>query len=62
MPLLVVVSKYLNLGNVKNLPLLVAIGNDSLQGVSSSIENVCLFLVKLELSLYCCLLVSENNV
>jgi len=62
MPLLVVVSKYLNLGNVENLPLLVAIGNDSLQGVSSSIENACLFLVKLELSLYCCLLVSENNV
>jgi len=32
LPLLVVVSKHLNLGNVKNLPPLIAISDDSLNG------------------------------
>jgi hypothetical protein len=52
MPLLVVASKYLNLGNVENLPLLTSIVNDSLWGVSSFIKEVNLFLVKPKLFLY----------
>ncbi len=62
MALLVVASKYLNLGNVENLHLLASIANDSLGGVSFSIEDFCLFLVKPELFLYRCLLMSENDV
>jgi hypothetical protein len=49
MPLLVMVSKHLNLGNVENLPPLIAITNDSVWGVSTSIRKVSLSLVKLEL-------------
>jgi hypothetical protein len=58
MPLLVVVFKYLNLGNVESLFLLTTIANDSLWGVSYFVEEVNLFLVKSKGSLYCCLPVS----
>jgi hypothetical protein len=58
MPLLVVVFKYLNLGNVENLFLLTTIANDSLWGVSSFVEEVYLFLMKSKGSLYRCLPVS----
>jgi hypothetical protein len=61
-PLLVVVSKHLNLGNVENLPRLTTIANDSLWGVVAFIGKVSLYLVKSKLSLYCCLVVSEKNV
>jgi len=61
MPLLVVVSKHLNLGNVENLLPLAAIANDSLWGVVTFIGKVSLYLVKSKLSLYCCLVVSESN-
>lgn len=62
MPLLVVVSKHLNLGNVEIFSPSGAIVNDSLWGVGAFIRKISLSLVKLQSSLYCCLFVSKSNV
>lgn len=47
---------------VEGLPPSTPINDDSLWGVVACIEEEDLSLVKFELSLYCCILVDDNDV
>jgi len=62
LPLSVLVSKHLNLGCVEGPPPSTPINDDSLWGITTTIEEDDLSLVKFELSLYCCIHVDDINV
>ncbi len=62
LPLSMVVSKHLNLGCVEGPPPSTPINDDSSWGITTSIQEDDLSLVKFELSLYCCIHVDDINV
>jgi hypothetical protein len=62
LPLLVVVCKHLNLGDVEGPPPLAPINVDSLWGVATSIEEANISLVKYKRSLHHQIQADNNNV